>query len=242
MSTSGSADLATSGGSICRAAYRIVHSSSSAYTLQPEELVDYLEALNFLVKNLMGPPNYLMRGVKTWQRSTESLTLAAKLEYSFKTSGGDLDVNIPVGIIQANYKQDDTEIPLVKMTYEEYFSISDKTSTGNPTKYQYERRLDEGLFRVNLIPTAAMIANGDTVELAYLTPLEDFDSQANEPFFPQEWYRPLKWLLAQEMSPEAGKRVPPDVAALAKQSSEIANSIDREETSLYFEPDNPELY
>lgn len=193
-----------------------------------------------LVKNLMGPPNFLAKGMKTWQRQVASLDLAAKIEYSIKLSDGDLNIEIPVRIIQANYKRasSDTESPLEPMSSEEYFALPDKTATGTPTKYNYERKLDDGKFRLNNVPITSIVSAGDTIEIAYLTPLEDFDSSANTPYFPQEWYRPLKWMLAQEMHPEAGKKMPPEVAALTKQSTESATSVEPEDTSnAFFEPD-----
>jgi hypothetical protein len=242
MATSGSANFSVSGGDIVRAAYRIVYSSSSDYTLTGSELSDGLESLNFLVKNLMGPPSFLARGMKTWQRETASLTLAAKIEYSFKTSGGDLNINIPVKILNANYKTGNNETPLTQMSNLEYERIGNKTNTGTPTRYNFERRLTDAKFRLDIVPTASIVSNGDTIEISYLKPLEDFDSTSDDPYFPQEWFRPLKWLLAVEMMPEAGRLVPADVAALATQATEAANALPDQEQRYSFEPDNPELY
>lgn len=239
MATSGSTDLASSGLAIVKAAYRVVHNVTSAYTLEPDEIADGLEILNVLIKNLMGPPSFMCKGMKTWAKEKASLTLAAKLEFNLQSSGGDLDIAIPVEILSATYKRNNNEIPLGSMTYEEYFLIPNKTNTGSPTKYYYERRLDSGLFIINYVPTASMISDGDTIELSYLKPIEDFDSQANEPYFPQEWFRPLKWLLAQEWFPESGKALPQDVALLAGQSTELANKFDQQETNTFFEPNNP---
>jgi hypothetical protein len=244
MATSGSADFSVTGGDIVRAAYRIVYNVSSDYTLEASELADGLQSLNMLVKNLMGPPNFLLRGLKTWQREVASLTLTAKMEFSLKPSGGDLDINIPAAVLLATYKEgvNSTETPLTRMTYESYISISNKAATGAPTMYNFERRLSDAKFRLNVIPTATMVSNGDTVEIAYLTPIEDFDASSNDPYFPQEWYRPLKWLLAQELHPEAGKKMPAEVAALAGQSVEVANTFEPESSNMFFEPNNPDMY
>lgn len=244
MATSGSADYLVSGQEIVNAAYRIVNNVSSEYTLAGEESADYLEALNMLVKNLMGPPSFLCKGIKTWQREVASLALTAKIEFDLKPSGGDADINIPVELLKVMYKRasSDTETELKEMTYDEYFGISDKTATGTPTRYNYERRLDTGKFRLNNVPLASIVSAGDTVEISYLTPLEDFDAGANDPYFPQEYYRPLKWLLAQEMHPEAGKKMPPEVAALASQSVEEANTFEAENTKACFEPNNPDAW
>lgn len=244
MATSGSANFAVTGGDIVRAAYRIVYNVSSEYTLEAAEMADGIQALNMLVKNLMGPPNFLTRGIKTWQREVGSLTLAEQIEYSLKPSGGDMDINIPAAIISANYKfaDDDSEVPMFEMSYADYRAILNKTITGTPTMYNFERRLSDAKFRLNCVPTADIVSDGDTIEIAYLTPLEDFDATSDDPYFPQEWYRPLKWLLAQEMHPEAGKQMPPEVAALAKQSTEVANTFEPEASELCFEPNNPEMW
>jgi hypothetical protein len=242
MATSGSADFSVSGSEIVSAAYRIVYNTSSEYTLEAVELADGLQALNMLVKNLMGPPNFLAKGIKTWQRKTASLTLTAKIEFSLKSSGGDLNIDIPAKVLHANYKiaSNDNETPLREMTYQQYFQIADKTATGTPNRYNYQRELDAGKFRLNVVPTAAIVSAGNTIEIAYLTPLEDFDAGANDPYFPQEWYRPLKWLLAQEMHPESGRAMPAEVAALASQSVESANTFEAEKSDIFFEPNNPE--
>jgi len=243
MTTSNSADYSVSGGDIVNAAYRIVYNTSSEYTLEAFELADGLQALNLLVKNLMGPPNFLAKGMKRWQRLTASLTLAVKMDYDLKSSGGDLAIKTPVKILAVNYKDTSTgiETPMVPMTIDEQFSIANKAATGIPTRYAYERQLDTGKFRLDVIPSAAIVAAVDTLTIAYLVPLEDFDSSANTPYFPQEWYRPLKWLLAQEWSPEAGKKLPKEVAALAAQSLEAASAMDPEDSDMYFEPDNPNM-
>jgi len=49
-------------------------------------------------------------------------------------------------------------------------------------------------------------------------------------------------LLAQEMHPEAGRRLPEEVAALANQSIESATSFEEDTSKMFFEPDNPESW
>lgn len=414
MATSGSANYSVSAADIINAAYRVVYNASSEYTLQGVETDDWLQALNMLVKNLMGPPNFLARGMKTWQREVTSLTLQASMAHDIKpsaytftfvdsdvtvaddtisetghdlvtgsrvvltttgtlpaplarsttyyvirvdpntfklattgpnaadgtaiditaapitfsfattdvsaandtitetahglvtgdaitlsttgtlpdplatsttyyvirddadtfklattaanatagtqinitdtgsgthtlTGGGtitvtqtiDLSVNIPVELLSVNYKDisNDSETPLDSITYEEWFAIGNKTNRGNPSRYYYERRLDRGRIFLDTIPSAAIVTAADTLEIAFLTPLEDFDATANDPYFPQEWYRPLKWMLAQEMHPEAGKIVPADVASLAAQSIEAANTTAPEKGDSFFQPE-----
>lgn len=244
MALSGSSDFSVSGGDIVRAAYRVVYNVSSEYTLEAAELADGIQALNILIKNLMGPPAFLAKGLKAWQRKTASLTLAAKSAYSLKPTGGDLDIDIPVSVLKIMYKftSEDTERPLTYLTYEQYFSILNKAAEGSPIQYSYNRELEVGTLNIYPVPTADIVSDGDTLEISYLTPLNDIVAQSDDVHFSQEWFRPLKWMLAQEMFPEAGFPIPQEVSALAAQALESANTVEPVETVDFFEPNNPNMW
>ena len=103
-----------------------------------------------LIKNMMAQPNSSLKGMKTWQRQRESLTLTAKAKFELKLTGGDLNINIPVNMLSVRLKDtDDNETPLSKMLLGEYENILNKVDTNTPSSWFYERHISA--FQVQLI-------------------------------------------------------------------------------------------
>jgi hypothetical protein len=226
-------DFSVNSNDIIEGAIRALGALSTGESLPANEMVDGREALNMIVKQLMGPPHYLMKGVKPWQREEASLTLAAKIKFEFKTSGGDLDITPPVDIISARLvDSDDNETPLKRMSREKYDSIGNKTDTNTPTAFYYERRLDSGYFYLDCIPSD--ITNY-TIDITYLDQMAAFTTVRTTTDFPQEWYRVLKFSLAVDLGPEYGADIS-NVTALRNEAIAIANNFHQDRVDAYFQP------
>jgi hypothetical protein len=107
----------------------------------------------------------------------------------------------PLEIIHAFIRNGDDDYILGKETRDEYWMRSRKNWSSRPTAIYYEPTLDNGTLFVNYQPTDFT----ETMEIVYRRPFEDFDSAANTPDFPQEWYEALKWNLAMRLAHEWGK-------------------------------------
>jgi hypothetical protein len=71
-------------------------------------------------------------------------------------------------------------------------------------------------------------------------PFEDFDAAGNNPDFPQEWYDPLVWLLAERLEPEYRVLDPTRLQFLHRKAEEMwswVNAFDDDMGSTYIMPD-----
>lgn len=235
------ADFAVSGKQIIEAAMRELGALASGENATPEELQDGLQALNMLVKSWMGPNNLLAPGLKIWQRTRATLTLSAKSNFAVKLVTGDLKIDPPVSIISATLRKTSGEdlLILTPMSLSEYQVLPDKTATGMPTRFYYERGLTQGTIYLDCIPSDITM----TVPLVYLRPLNDLDEADGSDGldFPQEWFRPLKFNLAVDLYPEyplcTADRFK-TIAALAQSTLVQANMFepDNGDPLVYFEP------
>jgi hypothetical protein len=231
MGTSGSVDFTVTRNEIITAALRLVGAVADGDDPSSSQLSDAAQALNMIVKQWAGPSSIYLPGFQMWQRERASLTLTAKASFDLKASGGDLDIDPPVKILIATLKTSDGyETPLTPMLLPEYQSLADKSAEGDPTKYYYEKQLSEGTIYFDYVPSDTT----KTVELTYLRLLEDFDEAANNPDFPQQFYRPLKFALAVDIAPEYDYPIE-RLGLLLQQSLELA-CFDPENINAYFQP------
>lgn len=126
------------------------------------------------------------------------------------------------------------DVPIWPVTRQEYFDTPNKTTEAPPVNAYYDPQLLGG--EVHLWPAPESV--DDTVLFSAKMPVEDFDSVADNPDFPQEWLSALSWGLAEEMALEY--EIPPDrhqrIAAKAGVLKNSLSAWDNEEGSIYFQP------
>ena len=234
MATSGVYTVTVTAATIVEGALRTLGAVQEGNSPTSSEMLDGIEALNFLILQWQGPQSPLLHGMKMWQRERVSLALdITKNSYDLMPSGGDSDMQIPVEIIAAKLQNsDDVDVVLSPMTIAEYESIGTKSASQTPTAYYYEKRLDKGVLYLNGKPSDAT----DTIELTYRQPFELINAQTDELDMEPFYYRALKYNLAVDLSPEFGE-TPSTVIGLAQQSLEIAQSFYPETTDVYFQPE-----
>lgn len=107
----------------------------------------------------------------------------------------------PLRILSARVKTDSTnENPMALMGREDYFDISNKSSTGVPSQFFYNPTLTDGKFYIYPVASDAT----DYINLTAAMPFDDFDSADNNPDLPAEWTNALIWGLASEIAIEYG--------------------------------------
>ncbi len=114
----------------------------------------------------------LNRVMKSWQlddaapsfmKASYTLTLTTAASYS-------LVPERPIRILSARLKRSGIEIPMIRLTRDEYDSLPVKTTIGLPTQFYYDRQKEDALFYVwPVLATAA----GETVEITYEREFED---------------------------------------------------------------------
>lgn len=145
----------------------------------------------------------LSRMLKEWQllghpaftRTSQSLTLTTAASYT-------LNPVRPMRILSARLKKDGIETPMFEMSRREYDDLPQKTTTGLPTNFYYDRQREAALFYVWPVLSAAA---GETVEITYEREIDDLASLNDTIDVPGEWYDPVVWGLAAELAPVFGK-------------------------------------
>jgi len=145
----------------------------------------------------------------------------------------------PLQILEASIlDSDDNEIPIPIVSDNEYWNMSDKTTTGNPNIIYYDPQTTNGVLYI--WPTNDNVDNVLKLKIKY--PLADLDSATDNPDFPIEWAEAIKFNLALRLAPELMDDIAEDrmkyILEMARKSKRNAQGFDAElNTSIYFQPD-----
>ncbi len=222
------------GNELIKASLRVLGVHDIHTTPTNDEMQNSLDALIWMLEQLSGPPDNTDFGIKPWIRAIATLTLTAKASFDIKASGGDLDLEVPESIITANRRNtDNIDNLLIPMTIEDYNAISTKSQTGTPCRYYYEREKDNGLFKLDYIPSDIT----DTIILDYRRRIESPTLTGNIDM-PEVAYRMVKYNLAIDLAPEYGKTPDAVLMGLALQSRRKLSRHYPEisSTEMYFQP------
>jgi len=132
--------------------------------------------------------------------------------------------------------RNEIDIPVDSLSYEEYFQQPNKTQSGTPTLYEYDRQLGVGVIRVWLVPEDVEWL----LKITYSEKIEDFDANSNTPDFPQEWEDAIVLNLAVKLAPTYGKGNGQNFAALLQEANQAltdALGSDTEQSSMFLQPD-----
>ena len=142
----------------------------------------------------------------------------------------------PLDIIDVRLRNDnDDDQPVRQAGREEYFSMSDKDTEGDPLIYYYDPQLTTGKLYVWPAPDAV----SDRLKITYRRAIEDFDAAGNNPDFPQEWLDAITYNLAVRLAP-AYKKDDKIIKTLAPMANDMlfnAKSWDNEYGSFFHQPD-----
>lgn len=132
---------------------------------------------------------------------------------------------------------DVVDVPLIRLSRTDFFTLSDKDTSGIPVNFYYDPQLTNTVLHV--WPTAnATFAKNSTLQLLIKKPFDDMDN-ANDDFeFPQEWYEAIVYGLAERIAPMIGYPIP-DRQLLKMEAGaylDLALSFDHEQTDVTFVP------
>jgi hypothetical protein len=127
----------------------------------------------------------------------------------------------------------DTPVKLISRA--EYAQLSNKTAQGKIVNAFYDPQLINGNLYVWPTPDSA----SDVLRFWYERILEDFDTSSDTPDFAIEWGEALILGLASRMAPSSGMPLQErmDLKGRADESLFIAMGYDRENTSMFCQPD-----
>ena len=143
----------------------------------------------------------------------------------------------PVDVVEARSRTiDEVELPLTKISRDEYMSMPLKSSTGPTVQYYYDPQTTNGrmfVWQVETVLSTRIVFTGRI-------PIQDFVYTDNTPDFPQEWFDALHFNLAWRMAP--AYKIDAKQYGMLKEQAGVtladANDFDREQgTTLRFAVD-----
>lgn len=167
--------------------------------------------------------------------STERLSIFTMNPYTFTVipnqsvytlgPGGDWNIIRPMELLMLYVRYVtsgiETDIPMEKLTFEQYSSIGVKQTVSQlPLKYY-----DDGNFPLRGVTVWPVPAATRTVVAWLWQPLIDPTSLDQQLEFPKGYERALRFALAMELAPEFGKAVPEEILKIARNSKGIIKRL-----------------
>lgn len=143
----------------------------------------------------------------------------------------------PLRILDAQRRDDaDRDIPIFRLSREEYRELPTKTATGTPTQFYYDPQTSTGVMYLWPAP----LDETNTIRFTAALPLEDFDLATNDPDAPSEWTEAIAYNLAVRLIPTYGDTLKGEdkqlLIAQANDLKEMLKGWDQDQASVTFEP------
>ncbi len=197
MSTTGTYTFGVTGSQIIKQALQDVGKLAAGASPDTNDNTDCLEALNMIVKSLT------IEGFQIWCYETMSFpTVASQAAYTIAPAAANVIHSRPIRVMQAWARDTATppnDRPLIVIGRYDYNLLTPKATTGVPVNVYYDPQLNTGV--VYLWPTPA--DSSLTMYLLIQRQIQDM-SLASDFDFPQEYYLPLRYLLASDIGPKYG--------------------------------------
>lgn len=149
------------------------------------------------------------------------------------------DIVRPERIISLNRKDTSgNTVLMTNLTRDEYERLPNKSNSGTPVNYHYERALGVGSLYVWPVASATAVTDY-TLDVVYQAPMEDVDTSTDNLDFPQEWLEAITYGLAERLAPRYGVTEQERylLKKEAKAARDLAKDYDWEEGSVYFGKD-----
>lgn len=129
----------------------------------------------------------------------------------------------------------DNETPLVMVSRLDYQDLANKVQAGTINQAFYDPQLSTGYLNLYQVPEAIT----DLVNFTWHRPIQDFDTASDNPDLPVEWVRTLEWNLALEKATEfpISDSIYRRIVGMAASTLDLVKDFDREEGSLFVQPD-----
>lgn len=146
----------------------------------------------------------------------------------------------PLRVLDAFVRQvGGNDIPVRKITREQYNRFGAKTSASYPTQFYYDPQVNSG----NLYVYPEFSGGTSPLYIEFEKPIDDFSASGDDFDLPQEWGNALKYNLALLIAPEYD--VPDSkfkqLQYLATTAFDLVDGYDQEDGSVFFGPDVREI-
>jgi hypothetical protein len=227
MATSGTYNFTMTRDDIIGAALRLTGAFGDQDVIPASDITNCAQALNILAKELA------LNGLPLWCVQDIAVpTVLGQTSYNISTAS---NTTLPLRILDA-YIRDSTgnDTSLLITSRYDYDTLGQKSSQGVPNQLYYDPQLGAGSIIVYNVP-----ADGTRViHVVIQRQIQDFNLSTDNPDFPQEAFRLLKWCLADEIAleyqaPESVRREINSRAAIYKDKF---FDFEQEQASIYFTP------
>lgn len=171
---------------------------------EPLEDVDLQRGLRLLNGMLK---SWQAEGLMVWALTEGSLTLLQGQEGYVFGAGGDF-VTVPFEITDCRIDRAGSNIPMFRLSREEYYDLPNPTNQGYPTQFYYDRQRSGGTLHVWPAPDVA----AGTLAFTYQRIVMDIDNGTNDFDLPQEWTEAIRFGLAKRLIGPYGKAGTPEAA------------------------------
>lgn len=215
---------------IVAAALRITGAFDEYESIPNQDLVNVLQSLEILVKEMA------QDGLPLWAVQDISFpTVAGQATYNLSTITGS---TLPLRILdQYIVDQEGNSVTLVQTSRYDWNTLGQKFQPGVPNQVWYDPQLGAGTLTLYDVP----LDNTHTIHVITQLQMQDIGSLTNNPAFPQEAYRMLKWCLADEISLEyrtpANERLEINQKATGYRDKFFNAEFGQEQVSIFFTPD-----
>jgi len=159
---------------------------------------------------------------------TAALTGAAAVDNHVYAYASKLQRPIEIADVRL-HNNSDYERPLQIKSRQEYMALPNKADTGAANLVYYDPQMTNG--KLYVWPACNDVK--EYIKFTAKIPVEDFDSIANDPDFPQEWLLALSWNLAILIAPKFGKELSNKFELKALAFKNAVSSFDREDSSIF---------
>lgn len=214
-------NLTYTAGDIATAALRKCGVTAVDRAATSDEMDTALVTFNAMLKALQIP------SITMWKLATGSVTLLdATLSYPIAVRPLELNV--------VNWRSTDgRDLPMLRLTRDEYQELPDKDAIGTPTQFYYHRLRETATLFV--WPVQAV---GDgTIEWDGKAEIDDINATGDTLDVPAEWYEAIIYQLADRLCDDFP--ISPDRAARIRQRAEVALGLAQHSgrESVYFMPE-----
>ncbi len=218
MSTSGSSDYTLNARQVAEFALDKMRAVGLGQNVDADDMTRAIRELNVMLKG------WQTAGPNLWRLTEASQTL---------TSGNatyTLTATNPVTIVEARYR--DTagrDMPMQELTRNEYLELPDKSSSGVPTCWYFDRQRDAGVLYV--WPVLAT-ATTQAIRYSYVRRIEDIDDANNDLDVPPEYIDLIGYNLAARLLDNYGMNDGPSQRILQRAALLVQQAKDHDRESV----------
>lgn len=182
--------------------------------LEDIDLQKGLRALNRMLKAWQAD------GVMVWTL-TEGMLALVYDQGAYAFGAGGVFTSVPFEIAEMRINRNGNDLPMNRLSRDEYMALPNKTARGYPTQFYYDRQRSGGTLYLWPTPDIGV----GTVKFTYSRIIMDMDAGANDIDLPQEWHEAIVFGLAARLVGTYGMAGKPAAGRVEKMAAETYQTV-----------------